>query len=254
MEYPEEIYATRDSGLLTGKQLKYAGSGWGRRLAFDVGYDVGYVAGRNEQSDYIESMSSLESVLTDVEQLEGEDLPFVKRLIERTVRAVRAEQADPLAGYSNLTAAISAGEPIDWERLDGLKVQCVKPEVGTLHGTLERNESRTADYHAGWWSKDADSLYRPAFIYGWTGYDGWTLWVEGEIPMRSKTADQLKLGTYFLGKTPSSEAESWVYVGGWNIRDLKSIYHAPTMIKSPVPAEKWVVIEEHGTFQKPEGK
>ena len=94
-----------------------------------------FEAGKAEQSDYIQSMSSLESVLTDVEQLEGEDLPFVKCLIERAFRAGKAEEADPLAGYSNLTAAISAGEPIDWAKLDGKKVQCDNPDVGTNRGS-----------------------------------------------------------------------------------------------------------------------
>ena len=173
-------------------------------------------------------------------------------LVERAYDMGKAD-AKNLDGYSNLTTAIQAGEPIDWERLDGLKVQCVKPEVGTLRGTLERNESRTADYHAGWWSKDADSLYRSAFIYGWTGYDGWTLWVEGEIPLRRKTADQLEVGTYFLSKFEGGR-ERLAYVGVRGGSNGKIIYYAPEMIKLDTPPYKWVVIEEYGPFKKPEGK
>lgn len=251
MEYPEEIYATRDGGLLTSKQRKDAGPGWGRRLAFDVGHDVGYVAGRNEQSDYIESMSSLKSVLTDVEKLEGEDLPFVKRLIERTVRAVRAEQADPLEGYANLTAAIKAGEPIDWESLDGLKVKCVNPGVGELRGVLERDVLCSAERPGAWWKEDMDYLYAMALVYAWWGSDGWSLWVEGEIPLRRKTADQLEVGTYFRGEIREKKTAE-MYVG--ETRGSKVVLYTPRMGKSEFPATEWVVLEEHGPFQKPEGK
>ena len=256
MEYPEEIYATRDDGLLTSKQRKNAGAGWGRRLAFDVGYDVGYVAGRTEQSDYIESMSSLESVLTDVEQLEGEDLLFVKRLIERTVRAVRAEQADPLEGYSNLTVAIKDNEPIDWEKLNGLKVQCVKPNIGELQGELKRFSHYYPFTSSAWWDDDADIIYASAFKKAWDGDDGWTLWIEGEIPLRRKTADQLPLGMCFLGTHPE-------VVGGVELRGVvvtgpsevdKSVIYSNALSRRA--ATEVEVVEEYGigTFQKPEDK
>lgn len=251
MEYPEEIYKD-----LTGKKLtdteRLWGEGGNRRHAYEVGHDVGYELGKAEQSDYIESMSSLESVLTDVEQLEGEDLPFVKRLIERTVRAVRAEQADPLAGYSNLTAAIKAGEPIDWERLDGLKTQCVHPDRGTVSGKLERDPEWKANKLSGWWNGRMDHVYTIALNQAWEGKDGWTLWVDGEIPLRRKTADQLKVGTYFLGEAPVGETDL-VYVGGCS-EASKVIFYAPAMLKSGTPAYGWVVLKERGTFQGPEGK
>ena len=249
MEYPEEIYATLDGGLLTSN----AGAGWGRHLTLDVGYDVGYVAGKTEQSDYIESMSSLESVLTDVEQLEGEDLPFVKRLIERTVRAVRAEQADPLAGYSNLTAAIKAGEPIDWAKLDGKKVQCDNPDVGTNRGELGRNETYTSERSAGWFYKSMDKTYVRSLIDAWRGDDGLTLWVEGEIPLARKTADQLEVGTYFRGEIPGY-MEGEAYVGGEEFGIGKRVHRSPSMIESTVPASNWVVLEEYGPFYKPDVK
>lgn len=240
MEYPEEIYQVFSDDM----------SGSGRRHAYQVGYE----AGKAEQSDYIESMSSLESVLTDVEQLEGEDLPFVKRLIERTVRAVRAEQADPLAGYSNLTAAISAGEPIDWERLDGKRVQCVKPEVGTLRGKMDRDVRYYTDEPGGWWSSGMDSSYTTAFRSAWNDKYGWALWLEGEVPMRRKTADQLPDYTYFLGK--SGDGETYLLYTGCPIRSgtIRNIYYAPEMKRSFTPASEWVVLEEYGPFQKPEGK
>lgn len=205
--------------------------------------------------------NNMETIDQIHQKLETMDLtPFEKRdlkpLVEQAFRAgfTRAlEKADPLTGYSNLTAAIEAGEPIDWERLDGLKVQCVKPEVGTLHGTLERNESLPADYSAGWWREGADGLYRSAFIYGWTEHDGWALWIEGEIPLVRKTADQLEVGTYFRSKFEGGR-EHLVYVGLRIGSNEKIIYYAPEMKKSYSPPYKWVVLEEYGTFQKPEGK
>ena len=58
----------------------------------------------------------------------------VKVLINQALNAGLAcnMPADPLAGFSNLTAAISAGEPIDWEKLVRRKVQYVKPGFGAF--------------------------------------------------------------------------------------------------------------------------
>ena len=41
----------------------------------------------------------------------------------------------------------------------------------------------------------------------WHGKDGWALWIEGEVPMRRKTDDQKKVGTYFLGEETRGESE-----------------------------------------------
>ena len=209
MEYPEEIYALRNGGLLIPTLRSSASSvGWGRQHAYKVGYEAG-----------------------------------------------KAEQADPLVGYSNLTEAISAGEPIDWEKLDGLNVKCVNPGLrGELHGTLERDPDCLPDVCGAWWGTGMNDTYLSALVDAWNGIRGWTLYVEGEIPLRRKTADQLDVGTYFLGKNPKFKDESLVCVGGWDIHDCKSIYYAPSLIKSDFPAAKWVVVEEYGTFQKPEGK
>lgn len=208
MEYPEEIYAIRDGGLLIPTLRSSAsGVGWGRRHAYDIGY-----------------------------------------------RAGGAEHIDPLAGYANLTAAIAAGDPIDWERLDGLRVQCVNPDVGTNGGVLKRELGFSAQSPFGWWNTGMDISYTCALVRAWEGKGGWTLWIEGEIPLVRKTADQLEVGTYFLSKTPdfSGRDASMVYVGENEYDDLKTIYYAPSMLKSTIPASEWVVIEELGTFQKPE--
>ena len=211
MDYPEEIYATRDGGMLIPMlHNSTSGVGWGRQHAYDVGFAAGLAKGN-------------------------------------------AEQADPLKGYSNLTAAISAGEPIDWEKLDKLKVQCVHPDMGTLRGTLKRRESAESDSPNGWWNGGMDCIYVNALIQAWFDEDGWTLWVEGEVPLPRKTADQLEVGTYFLSKFEEG-MEHLVYVGSRAGSGEKTIYYAPEMTKSYSPPYKWVVLEEYGTFQKPEGK
>lgn len=160
---------------------------------------------------------------------------------------------DPLEGYSNLTAAISAKEPIDYEKLDGLNVKCVNPELrGELHGTLKRDDEISAEHCGAWWNGRMDECYTTALWSGWNDKHGWTLWVKGEIPLHRKTADELKVGTYFYGEAPSGEPDL-MYVGGCS-ESSKTIYHAPEMLKSSTPATRWVVLEEYGPFQKPEEK
>ena len=216
MEYPEEIYAIRDGGLLVPLLRGSTSSvGWGRRNAYNIGCARGY------QSGY---------------------------------EAGKAEQADSLEGFSNLTEAIKAGDPIDYEKLDGLNVHCVNPDVGGLHWKLVRNKLRPADIPAGWRREDANNLNVTAFVYSWTGSYGWSLWIEGEIPLVRKTADQLEVGTYFLGELGGRSID-FMYVGRPIDTDKeKTIYYAPDMLKAVTPASEWVVIEEYGPFQKPEDK
>ena len=194
------------------------------------------------------------------QKLEKMDLPpteshNVKVLIRQALQAGLAcnVPTDPLEGYANLTAAIKAGDPIDWEQLNGRKVKCVNPELrGEIHGKLVRNKKRPADKPTGWWDGKMNSLYVLTFNQGWGGQRGWTLWIEGEIPLRRKTADQLEVGTYFLGKAWDDDPYL-AYVGRpLAIDRVKTIYYAPEMLKAITPASEWVVIEELGTFQKPE--
>lgn len=164
-------------------------------------------------------------------------------------KAGKAEQSNPLAGYANLTAAILAGEPIDWERLDGREVQCVKSGAETLKGKLERDNLMPSDFASGW------QVYGVGLVYitAWHGRDGWTLWVEGEIPLVRKTADQLEVGTYFLGNCRLVK-EGVMYVGRAEESVEKAIRFVPSMTVSQFGAEDWGVLEEYGPFQKPEEK
>lgn len=258
MEYPEEIYATRDGGMLKDHYMN-AGAGWGRRHA----YQVGYKAGKAEQSDYIEPMSTnIQETIDQIHQkLAAMDLtPFeirdLKPLVEQAFRAGLAHNlaTDPLAGYSNLTAAISAGEPIDWEQLNGRKVQCVRPDMGTVSGKLERDPKWKANKLYGWWNPMMDHVYTIALSQAWEGKDRWTLWIEGEIPLVRKTADELEVGTYFLGKA-WDDSPYLAYVGRpLKYAPAKTIYYAPEMLKAIAPPSEWEVLEEYGPFQKPEGK
>ena len=40
----------------------------------------------------------------------------------------------------------------------------------------------------------------------------------------------------------------------YKTRGSKVVLYTPRMIESTVPASEWVVLEEYGPFQKPEGK
>ena len=148
-------------------------------------------------------MKNIELVLQELVDVNLSPLEAqqVQHIIQHAFMAGKAEQADHLAGYSNLTAAIEAGEPIDWEKLDGKRVQCVNPDIGMLSGRLERDLDYLPDICGAWWGMDMDDAYISALIDAWRGEDGWSLYIEGAIPLRRKTADQLEVGTYFLGET-----------------------------------------------------
>lgn len=106
-------------------------------------------------------------------------------------------QGDPLAGWSNLTEAIKAGERIDWERLDGLEAKCVHPGRGTLTHRLERDNFCFSNSPGGWYINESANVWKQAIFDSWHGQQSWSLWVKGDLPLRKQTADQLALGTCF---------------------------------------------------------
>lgn len=165
-----------------------------------------------------------------------------------------AEQADPLAGYSNLTAAISAGEPIDYEKLDGLNVKCVNPDVGKLRGVLVRNRRLKPDTSDAWWGESETASYINALYDGWKGNDGWSLWVEGEVPLRRKTAEQLPLGMCFEGEYHNSRIELAQVIANRYGKRLVTDHEEKNI--GGYAEEEVEVVKEYGigTFQKPEGK
>lgn len=193
--------------------------------------------------------------LTDYHRDWGRDGAGRRHAYEVGYEVGKAEQADPLTGYSNLTAAIKAGEPIDWEKLDGLVAKCVHSTLGDLLYSLEvdGNGRKVIWESEGnfWFTTSGGNVWAEALREAWQGENGWTLWVEGEIPLRRKTADQLEVGTYFLGYAPGYK-QGTAYVGGGEFDAEKRVHYAPSMRKSTTPASEWVVLEELGTFQKPE--
>lgn len=87
--------------------------------------------------------------------------------------------------------------------------------------------------------------------YGWLELQ--SLWSEGEVPLRRKTADQLPVTTFFKGRRVGiSGAGSFMCVG--ESENGKFILSAIDFLPSSRPAEEWEVLEDYGTFQKPEGK
>lgn len=213
MEHPEEIYKD-----INGKEMSESerlwGDGMNRRRAYDLGHEAGYAK-------------------------------------------CLADTADPLEGYSNLTEAISAGEPIDYEKLEGRFAKCVHPELPNPFpiGNLQVHNESELRTPTGW-REPIDSfgtVRRYALMHSWWGDYDWTLWVEGDIPMRRKTADQLPVTTFFKGRRVGTNgAGSFMRVG--ESKNGKFILSAINFLPSPVSAEEWEVLEEYGTFQKPEGK
>ena len=198
--------------------------------------------------------SMMDSILSDLESKGSEwDETDVRSLIERAFEAGKADQSDPLAGYSNLTAAIKAGEPIDWERLDGKKIQCDNPDVGTNRGELGRNETYTSERSAGWFYKSMDKTYVRSLIDAWRGDDGWTLWVEGDIPLVRKTAYQLPVGHLFTGRKLNGTPGEYLLCTSPDGEDTLVLW-ARDFTWTKLQAEFWEVITDHGPIQNPEVK
>ena len=110
-------------------------------------------------------------------------------------------QADT-GDWRNLTKAIADGEPIDWEKLDGRKMRMMHEDGRDIRGykMCIRYQGKL-DEIGGWITDKCISGHRPVeFELAWAGGRGWTLWLDGEIPMRKQTADQLPFGTEFRGK------------------------------------------------------
>lgn len=105
--------------------------------------------------------------------------------------------------WHNLTAAINAGEPIDFEKLDGRKVRMGRGE-SSVETVINRDSIYPVDAPAGWHAQDVWTVFRD----GWNDW-GWTLYLDGEIPMRKQTADELPFGNKFEG----ADRDTYVKVG-----------------------------------------
>lgn len=103
-------------------------------------------------------------------------------------------------GYSNLTLAFDDTSRVDFERLNGRAAMCINQEVGILRGHLHRDEAYPPDDYYGWYSDDAQSAWVECLKDAWSGENGWALYVEGDIPIKPKTAKELESGMCFHGK------------------------------------------------------
>lgn len=110
---------------------------------------------------------------------------------------------EQLNGYFNLTQAIKSGANIDWGKLDGRKAKCVHPEMGVLKHKLVRYQVCPQDVPGGW-LRDGSmrDIWPTTMVSSWYGADKWALWVEGDVPIKLRTASELRLGSTFIGKTP----------------------------------------------------
>ncbi len=145
--------------------------------------------------------------------------------------------ADP-GDWHNLTGAIKAGEPIDFEKLDGRKIRLTKGQA-VVEDVLEQNNNyRLYSYHGGW----KCSVFK-YFAPAWHGEDDWTLWVDGEIPMRKQTADTLPFGTSFK----DSHGHEYVVVAHGRVQALYGNCNV-------TPAKNIVVNEIFGMYGQKESE
>ena len=199
--------------------------------------------------------SMMDSILSDLESKGSEwDETDVRSLIERAFEAGKADQSDPLAGYSNLTDARKNGQPIDWDKLDGLSVRIFNPDISIVRGKMARNKYQPRDKETGWWTYGVhEDVYTLAFIQGWKGLGGWSLWVKGEIPLIRKTADQLEIGHLFTGRKLNGTPGEYLLCtspGG----EETIVLWARDFTWTKLQAEFWEVITDHGPIQNPEVK
>ena len=127
----------------------------------------------------------------------GSDMAMLTKVYDLGKKHALADTGD----WHNLTEAISAGEPIDFEKLDGQKVRITNGQ-SSAESKIYRNEYYLIDRPTGWYC-----MFGDAFRDAWKGSDGWTLWLDGEIPMKKQTANELEPGTEFYGVLKTSEPE-----------------------------------------------
>lgn len=135
--------------------------------------------------------------------------------------------------WHDLTAAIKRNDPVDFEKLDGRKVRFTDGGA-SIESTLERDEEFLPGRPTAWMvSNDNDSSYLWRFFSeAWNGKHGWTLYLDGEIPMKKQTADELPFGTNFK----DSHGHGYVVVAYGKVQALYGNYNV-TMAKNIVVAE-----------------
>lgn len=108
----------------------------------------------------------------------------------------------PAFGFSNLTEAIANDAKIDWHKLDGRLAIARHERIGALQYALERDTEHPEDSPHGWWQEggfDGMQSWGDVLYEAWYGCDGWTLWIEGEISIKKRIANELPTLTHFKG-------------------------------------------------------
>lgn len=155
------------------------------------------------------------------------------------------------AGWSNLTAAIKAGERIDWDALDGLEAKCVHPELGTLTYLLERDSICSSTIPSGWYMNKSANVWKQAVSDSWYGLQGWSLWVKGDLPLRKLTADQLEPGTCFRGHHYTHSHDDGEYMTVVVTDKGKFVSYLVTADLTPAIEVEVLEVYGVGTFQTP---
>lgn len=115
--------------------------------------------------------------------------------------------SNQLVGWSNLTAAIAAGERIDWGALNRqgprTMLTCLEGEdcckvIGSLR-TSGAKDSPLENIDGWLFTGPTEFGLSDLMPDGWDD-NRWALWIKGDLPLRKQTADQLEPGTCFKGK------------------------------------------------------
>lgn len=147
--------------------------------------------------------------------------------------------------WHNLTKAIADGEPIDFEKLNGRKMRMMHEDGRDIRGykMCIRYQGKL-DEIVGWFTDKCISGHRPVeFELAWAGRRGWTLWLDGEIPMKKQTAEQLPFGTSFK----DSHGYEYVVVARNKVQALYGNHNV-------TPAENIIVAEVLGMYGQKESE
>ncbi len=96
--------------------------------------------------------------------------------------------------YSNLTEAIEANRSIDWSRLDRKTARLAHTAMGTLTIRLELEEDldgnlpHPVDTPQAW--HEEGSELEAVIESAWLGNGGWTLYIQGEVPLVPDTESE----------------------------------------------------------------
>lgn len=106
------------------------------------------------------------------------------------------EITDRYGGYTNLTKAIRDGEPIDFEALDGRRVKFTHDKGTVVKSVLRRRKDKTVkpSIPSAWVLACDDLFFDSELVCGFNGCHGWTMYVEGEVPLRTRTVLDMKPG------------------------------------------------------------